>query len=322
MSNDKDSQIVPKGSQGILKTSSSLVRRGLDDLSRSHSGNFTAHLWFEKGKDFLDDFDNAEALPCFEKAIEVNPSYVDAWLYKSFSLHGLGRSTDSIESLNKCLEIDPSCYWALDQKGYVLARLRRFHEAIDWYESANRARPAYAHPWFGKGEALYELGRYDDALYCYNEIIDKSLEIDVPVSIFSVFSRKADALVELGRIDDAINSYEDYVAFASAGEEWEIYGGRLLIDALKRLQDLKSKTGAPEAGSPRYAYVVREQGAPIEAGSIGYPDIETAILEALKQKDAQYEAGELSDEAYRGVVREYQAMIKEHIQKNRQHVHE
>jgi tetratricopeptide (TPR) repeat protein len=322
VSNDKDRQIVPNGPQGLLKTSSSLVRRGLDDLSRNYSGNFTAELWFEKGKDFWNNYDYADAIQCFEKALEVNPSYVDAWLYKSSSLQCLDRLTDSIEPLNKCLEIDPSCYWALDQKGYVLARLRRFHEAIDWYESANRARPAYAHPWFGKGEALYELGRYDDALYCYNEIIDKSLEIDVPVSIFSVFSRKADALVELGRIDDAINSYEDYVAFASAGEEWEIYGGRLLIDALKRLQDLKSKTRAPEAGSPRYAYVVREQGAPIEAGSIGYPDIETAILEALKQKDAQHEAGEISDEAYRGAVNQYQTMIKEHIQKNRQQAHE
>lgn len=301
-----------------MKTSSGLVRRGLDDLSRSYSGNFTAEFWFEKGKDFLDDFDNAEALSCFEKAIGANPSYIDAWLYKSFSLHGLGRSTDSIESLNKCLEIDPSFYWALDYKGYVLAKLRRFHEAIGAYECASRVSPRDARPWFGKGEVLYELGRYDEALSCFNEIIHSSLEIDAPVSIFSVFSRKVDALVQLGQIDDAINSYEDYIAFASAEEEWELYEGRLLIDALKRLQDLKSKTQARGAGSPQYAYVVREQGAPIAAGTIGYPDIETAILEALKQKDAQHEAGELSDEAYRGAVRKYQRMITEHIQEKKE----
>lgn len=278
MSDDNDSQIVRRGPQGLLKTSSGLVRRGLDDLSRSYSDNFTAHLWFEKGKDFLDDFDNAEALSCFEKAIEANPSYVDAWLYKSFSLHGLGRSTDSIESLSKCLEINPSFYWALDYKGYVLAKLRRFHEAIDCYESASRVSPLDARPWFGKGEALYELGRYNEALHCFNEIIDSSLEIDVPVSIFSVFSRKADALVQLGQIDDAINCYEEYVAFASAEEEWKVYGGSLLIDALKRLQDLKSKTQAPEVGSPRYAYVVREQGAPSKLAPLGIPKLRQQFL--------------------------------------------
>jgi len=121
---------------------------------------------------------------------------------------------------------------------------------------------------------------------------------------------------DLGRKEDAINSYENFLCSVPAASHEQ------LKHVLERLQDLKPKTQEPQPGSPRCAYAVREESAPIQAGSIGYPDIETAILEALKQKSALHEAGELSDEAYRGAIKEYQTMIKEHIQKNRKQPHE
>jgi tetratricopeptide (TPR) repeat protein len=375
VSNDKDSEIVPKGPQGLLKTNSSLVRRGLDDLSKRRSGSLAADHWFEKGFDSWADGHHADAIACFDRAIEIYPAHVDAWFYKSWSLTNLGRLTDSIESLNKCLEIDPSSVeamafaicpeMALEEKGRVLAKLRRFEEALECYDAANRLWPANVSTWSKKGEALYELRRYDEAILCYHESLNNcrewsdlapnfvsdvlshkadallklcrfeeavlcyneslshhSLDVVSPYTLFPVFSGKADALVELGRIEDAINSYENYLIVAAAGTVAAAGADSQLKHALECLRDLKLKTQALGAGSPRYAYVVREEGAPFEPATIGYPDIETAILEALKQKAALYAAGKLSDEAYRGAVNQYQTMIKEHIQKNRQQAHE
>ena len=85
--------------------------------------------------------------------------------------------------------------------------------------------------------------------------------------------------------------------------------------ALERLQALKSGGQKPGPEAPRYVYVVRDKGAPIEAGTIAYPDIETAILDALSQKRALYTAGKLSYEAYCDALSQYQSVIKDHIQK-------
>jgi tetratricopeptide (TPR) repeat protein len=310
VSDDNDSQIVPKGPQGLLKTSSSLVRRGLKDLSKRHSGSLAADQWFEKGYDSWGEYDHADAVACFDKAIEVYPAHVNAWYYKGWSLEILGRLTDSIESFDRCLEIDPSHPRALRGKGHVLAKLGRFEEALDCYDAADRLEQAGFYALSEKGEVLHELGRYDDAIHCYNESLREYENAGLPYDdnlrddnfVGNVLSHKADALLKLHRFEEAVLCYDESLSHLS----FDVLSPDSLFSVF--LSIFLSKRGA-----------LVELGRNEEA--LHCFDAANQTSE-LRNKAALYKAGEFSYKAYCGAVRKYQTMIKEHVQKSGQLGHE
>jgi tetratricopeptide (TPR) repeat protein len=330
-------------------------REAIDSCDRAIEINPLDSIpWVRKG-DMLDRAGQSEqAILCFDSALAMTPDIVSGWMGRGTVLHRLGRYEEAIDSFEKVLEVDRPTWTesgrasvysdAWNAKGTSLYRMRKYRESVESYEKAIAFDPKSWLPWYNKGNSLRELKDLDGAIRCY----DKAVELWPGHSgswnnkgiCLRKLGRLEDALVchqkavacsppdplgwynsalvqeDLGRKDDAITSYENFLCSVPAASNEQ------LKHVLERLQDLRPKTQEPQLDSPRYAYVVREEGAPIEAGSIGYPDIETAILEALKQKSALHEAGELSDEAYRGAIKEYQTMIKEHIQKNRKQPHE
>ncbi len=206
-------EVVKTGARALARQGSALVRRGLEDLSTQ-----AADQWFEKGYDSWVDCDHADAVACFDKAIEVYPAHVYAWYCKGWSLEILGRLTDSIESFDRCLEIDPSRSWALNGKGRVLAKLGRFEEALDCYDAANQLGNLY--DLSEKGKVLYELGRYDEAIHGYDESLNLEDEDDDVVpktaeTVFKILSSKADALLKLRRFEEAVSCCNESLSHLS-----------------------------------------------------------------------------------------------------------
>ena len=68
--------------------------------------DYQALAWYNKGVMLLDG--SEEALKCFDKAIELEPEFVDAWLNKGYTLHHLGKREESIVCIRKVLELDPN----------------------------------------------------------------------------------------------------------------------------------------------------------------------------------------------------------------------
>ena len=56
-------------------------------------------------------------------------------------------------------------------KGDALVGLGRFDEAMRCYEEAIRLEPDLAEAHAGKGYALVRLGRFDEAIKCYDEAV-------------------------------------------------------------------------------------------------------------------------------------------------------
>ena len=80
-------------------------------LEGLQSEDSQALAWYNKGVMLPDD--SEEAMKCFDKAIELEPEFVDAWLNKGYTLHHLGKREESIVCIRKVLELDPNNELAL-----------------------------------------------------------------------------------------------------------------------------------------------------------------------------------------------------------------
>jgi tetratricopeptide (TPR) repeat protein len=87
--------------------------------------------------------------------------------------------------------------WELNNKGTSLEKVGRFDEAIVCYDKALDINSHIVETWFNKGNSLVSLGHFDEALKCH----EKALEIN-PRHQFG-WTNKAVALHALGRFEEA-----------------------------------------------------------------------------------------------------------------------
>ena len=91
----------------------------------------TAKKLIEKGVALGNLGKHAEALKAFEKAIEIDPTYHEAWFNKGVALGDLGKHAEALKALEKAIEIDPSDDEVWFNKGLLLADLEKYEEAVE-----------------------------------------------------------------------------------------------------------------------------------------------------------------------------------------------
>lgn len=108
------------------------------------------------------------------------------------------------------LELNPDKPRVWNNKGSALANLGRFEEALICFDRAIAIYGEYAEAWNNKGEALRRQDKYALAI----EYLDKGIEIHPQYP--KALNSKGLALIALGRGEDAD------AAFAKAGmlEKW------------------------------------------------------------------------------------------------------
>ena len=105
-----------------------------------------------------------KAIECYDRALEINPNFVEAWNNKGNVLDELGRYEEAIECYDKALEINPNYAEAWNNKGVTLSMLRRYEEAIECFDRALEINPNYAKVWYNKGNVLGKLERHKEAV--------------------------------------------------------------------------------------------------------------------------------------------------------------
>jgi len=154
--------------------------------------------WNNKGAEFSRQKRWAEAIKCFDKAIDINPLFELPWANKARILLSLKRYDKALECINKALELHPNWSEALKLKGMILINLNKNEEALECLKKSTKLNPEDWSAWDNMGRALFNLKRYNDALECF----DRSLKLKE--ENYEVLYLKALSLIRLGRVDEAI----------------------------------------------------------------------------------------------------------------------
>ncbi|OCQ98171.1 hypothetical protein BCR12_09085 [Limnothrix sp. P13C2] len=147
------------------------------------------------------------AVGAYDQAVEIEPSFYEAWNNRGIALLKLERYEAAIGSYNRAVKIKPDYHDAWNNRGNALGRLERYEEAIASYQEALTIKPDFYEAWNNMGWALGNLGRYEAAVASY----DRALAIK-PDYQEAQNSRRW-ALGNLGKPDAIPGSYESALPF-------------------------------------------------------------------------------------------------------------
>ncbi len=173
--------------------------RASDDIGKAAAD---AVVWANKGNELVENGRYAEAIQCYDKALEINPKLADIWNNKGLAHARTGVYAVAIQCYDKAIELKPDDEEVMYNKGIALAQLGRLPEAIACYDRLLEKNPNDAAAWCSKGDVYFESGNFEEALRAY----DKSIEINPRDE--TVWNNRGLTLVKLNRFARAIESYD------------------------------------------------------------------------------------------------------------------
>ena len=213
----------------------------LSDLVAASGRNKRAKAvqFFRDGLSFLSKDDCEKALPYFEKAVESDSNYAEAWAQAGFCHEKLGKHAEALEASKKAVSLRPSAesYFNI---GLASFYLKQYKEAAEAYRQSIKLDP------YNAADAYYALGlvyrdwsKPDDEIQAYKQAIRlrpdytvayerlgsrylRSKKFSEAVEVFrqlatlkpgdySAPNNMGEAYLELNRLNDAVESFRQSI---------------------------------------------------------------------------------------------------------------
>jgi tetratricopeptide (TPR) repeat protein len=116
--------------------------------------------------------DNRRAISDYDRAIKINPKCALAYLNRGVAVNELGNHTQAIEDYDRAIEFDPENADAYDNRGAAYAKLGNYSQAISDYNRAIGINPKHAWAYNGRGAAYARLGNKRQATEDYGRAIE------------------------------------------------------------------------------------------------------------------------------------------------------
>jgi tetratricopeptide (TPR) repeat protein len=194
---------------------------------------------FRDGLSFLSKDDCEKALPYFEKAVESDSNYAEAWAQTGFCNEKLGKHAEALEASKKAVVLRPSAesYFNIGLANFYL---KQYKEASEAYRQSIKLDPYNgADAYYALGLVYRDWGKADEEIQAYKAAIRlrpdytvayerlgarylRSKKFNEAVEIFRQLStlkpgdanapnNMGEALLELNRLNDAVESFRQSI---------------------------------------------------------------------------------------------------------------
>lgn len=141
---------------------------------------------------------NDTAVEVLTAAIRVSDQISDLHGAVAEALQRLDRLDEAVAHYQRALALDPSYLDALYNYGNVLLKLRRYDDAVAHYDRALALAPQFAEAFNNRGHALFELGRPSDAL------ADFERALAIKPDLAAALANRGTALIELKQYEEGV----------------------------------------------------------------------------------------------------------------------
>jgi tetratricopeptide (TPR) repeat protein len=148
-----------------------------------------------------------EALESFDEAIQIDPEYVELWVWRGVALASLKRYEEALTNFDKAIELKPDKAKIWNLRGQILLRLKRTGEASSSYDKALQLVSKFDKFDIGQTyvETLSNLGHYQEALTRFEQL---SQNANVDEEDSRILITHAQLLVKLERYQEALAKFE------------------------------------------------------------------------------------------------------------------
>ena len=184
----------------------------------SNEGNRVAEFWYNKGLSLESQGELDEAIKAYEKAVKVNPKYVDAWFKKGEIHEYFLEFEEAWDLYNRVVELDPDNSEAWFRLGIIMYceigsqpfsekdQMKVFEVSNRLFDTALVLNPKETRSWYYKGKSLQKLEKLEEAVEAFNKIL--KIESDH----FPALSGKNEALYYIGLQNDALETFDRLIS--------------------------------------------------------------------------------------------------------------
>lgn len=130
-----------------------------------------AERMYSQGLGILSRDDFARAVSYFEKAVEIDPNYAEAWYQAGFSYGMIGRHQDALKASRQAARLRPDWAETYINIGASSFALGQYKDAAEAYRQATRLDTDNADAHYALGLSLNRLNRADEEILAYKRAV-------------------------------------------------------------------------------------------------------------------------------------------------------
>ncbi len=130
-----------------------------------------AESLYSQGLGILSRDDYSRAVGYFEKAVEIDPNYAEAWYQAGFCYGMLGRHDDALKSSKQAAKLRPEWSETYINIGASSFALGQYKDAAEAYRQAAKIDGNNADAQYALGLSLNKLGRTDEEILAFKRAI-------------------------------------------------------------------------------------------------------------------------------------------------------
>jgi tetratricopeptide (TPR) repeat protein len=129
-----------------IPSKSSNIEQQIWLLWSTHPSDEKLTSMLDEGSRLVQDQKLLRAISVFTEAIELDPSWAEAWNKRATVLYMIGEFQKSQNDIDKVLELEKRHFGALAGQGLVNIQLQNYEKAIKSYQMAEEIYPAMKSP--------------------------------------------------------------------------------------------------------------------------------------------------------------------------------
>jgi tetratricopeptide (TPR) repeat protein len=134
--------------------------------------------WYEKANNLYEIGEYEQAKDALFKDLEVHQKSYNTFFLLGKILYELKIYEDSLEYLNKASEEHDSKILKNIQKIDQMKTVSKFEEAVMYSDKVKQDHPLDSRYWFQRGLVLFQLGKFSDAVSCFNSSLENPFDLN------------------------------------------------------------------------------------------------------------------------------------------------